>query len=135
MAKSYAQTNEQGAFIVRRADGTLEVGQIEVGTKDGVSPSIMVGAGDKIVAMIHSHTPLPATFVGVPSSVGSHSDGGNGGKGDTADMVDLMGTGAVDPGALYYVLDTSAYVTYEYTWEGPEVRTIGSDITRDTAYY
>jgi hypothetical protein len=82
--------------------------------------------------MIHSHTPVPNTFVGIPSSPSNHAEGG---KGDTADMADLMATGTVDPGALYYVVDSTVGVAYEYTWDGPEVRTVGSDITRDTAYY
>jgi SOS-response transcriptional repressor LexA len=85
-SKTYFQTQEQGAFILRKADGSLQVGTIEVGTTHGVSPSIDVYPGDKIVAMIHTHTPQPNTFVGIPSSPGNHEAGG---KGDTADMVDM----------------------------------------------
>lgn len=125
--------SEQGVMIVRQANGLLRVGNIEVGTKNGVKFGINVEEGELVVASVHTHTPIPGTFVGIPSDKFNHAEDGNG-PGDTADMAAMMSSGRIDPGALYYVVDVEHATTYEYTWSGPEVRVVGPDITHDTVY-
>lgn len=107
----------------------LKLESVAVGSATGVNPSASTYPDEKIVAMVHSHTPIPNTNVAIPSYAGSHADGG---PGDIADMARMMAQGTIDPGALYYIVDAGTKTTYEYTWTGPEIRVIGSDITHDT---
>lgn len=122
------QHNEQGTFVVRQLDGSLRVEPIVVGTAIGVNPVANVTNGEVIVAMIHTHVPNGNPDLMYPSSPNNSTNG----RGDTTDMQAMMQTGHVDPEALYYIVDTSTALTYEYTWIGPMG---GIDITRDTVYY
>ncbi|WP_141753359.1 hypothetical protein [Duganella sp. HH101] len=125
--QTYFDKQEQGVFIVREANGDLRVGNIAVGTAFGVNAEISTNAGEKIVAMIHTHPPSAGSDTRLPSNIFNHADGG---PGDVADAARMMAGGAVDPGVLYYIVDRSG--TYEYTWSGPEIRLIGSDIAHDS---
>ncbi|MBB3119299.1 hypothetical protein [Pseudoduganella violacea] len=125
-----SQNHEIGTFIIKMANGSLRTSELVKGELHNVNfASGPLNAGEVIVAMIHSHTPIAGVETGIPSSSGNHAGGG---PGDTVVARNLLNSSAVDPGMLNYIVDIASGNTYEYTAAGPDVRPLGANITKDT---
>lgn len=132
MADKILQQNanwEWGGVLIRGADGQLKATEIAtIRSPDSISYNLNLNAGDKIVAVIHSHPDLndgidqrfpstPATTLNSPFN-------------DTSSMARLLDGGFADPGGLMYILDMKSRDVYEYTMGGDlNNRQLGANIT------
>jgi len=123
---------EYSAVLYADQAGNIRIGPIGEGTSTGVPYLSDQRAGERIVALIHSHPQLsPNTDHSLPSTYASN---GATSQNDERTAAELIAAGALDQKGLMYIIDNASGQMYEYDPQSISVQN-RNNITDDLAQY